>query len=48
MNTGTHCVGGCVGPGAGLGNFGEQKYLLPLLEFEPWIGVAFLRSQLVA
>jgi len=48
MNTGTHWVGGWVGPRVGLGNFGEQKYFLPLPEFEPRIDVAFLRSELVA
>jgi len=41
-------MGGWVGPRAGLGIFGEQKYFLPLLEFEPRIGVAFLRNKLVA
>ena len=36
-NPGTYWVGVCVNPKAGLDVFGENKNLLPLLAFEPWI-----------
>jgi len=36
-SSGIHCIGSWIGHTASLDDFGEEKYLLPLPEFKPWV-----------